>query len=351
MTPDTGQGLTAQAVADLVGGRLFGDGGVVLRRVGGLEGAGPETLAFLVSPRYRPYFRSSRAGAVLLTAALAGEEGGPSTRIVVDDPQRAVLLVLPRLHPAETPLRGVDPTARIGRGARLGAETGIGAHAVVGEGARIGDGTVLEAGAYVGPGVTIGRACRIGPGAVCYPGTVVGDRVEIKAACILGGTGFGYVPGPEGHQRIPHVGRCVVEDDVHIGSHTCVDRGSLDDTVVGSGTRIDNLVHIAHNVRIGKRCLIMATCAVAGSARVGDDVILAGAAGVKDHVTVGDRARISARSVVMSDVPPGETWGGYPARGHREWLRAQAALYRMPDLLRSLQSLIEEQTRRGQNND
>jgi UDP-3-O-[3-hydroxymyristoyl] glucosamine N-acyltransferase len=167
--------------------------------------------------------------------------------------------------------------------------------------------------------------------------------VVLKAGAVIGGQGFGFVSDAGGHHQIPHVAGCIVEDDVRIGSHTCVDRGSLDDTVIGRGTKIDNLVQVAHNVRLGERCLIMACTGIAGSAQIGNDVIVAGHAGIIDHVRIGDGARVGAKSAVFGDVPAGTSVSGHPARSHRQFLRAQGALYRLTPLVTTLERLAAGQ--------
>jgi UDP-3-O-[3-hydroxymyristoyl] glucosamine N-acyltransferase len=171
---------------------------------------------------------------------------------------------------------------------------------------------------------------------------MLADRVIVHAGARLGSDGFGYVFRGGRHEKIPHVGRCIVESDVEIGANTTIDRGSIDDTVIGAGTRIDNLVHIAHNVRIGRLCLIMAQVGIAGSARIDDGAILAGQAGLAGHITIGAGARVAAQAGVFGDMPAGETWSGYPARPHREALRAQAAMFKLPSLLRGLERLLGE---------
>jgi UDP-3-O-[3-hydroxymyristoyl] glucosamine N-acyltransferase len=334
-------GLTAAEVAGLVGGALVGEGGGRLTAVAPLDRAGPGDLSFLAAGRYLPYFHASRAGAVLLTEEHRGAEPGPATRIVVADPHRAVLAVVRRLYPAPPRTPAVHPTAIIGAGAALGREVAIGPRAVVGAGARLGDRVELMAGAVVGDGVAVGEDTVLYPHVVCYPGTVVGARVILHAGVVLGSDGFGYVPGRDRHEKIPHVGRCVIGDDVEIGANTTVDRGSVDDTVVGAGTKIDNLVQIGHNVRIGARCLIMAQVGIAGSTHVEDDVILAGQVGLAGHFTVGRGARIAAQSGVTMDVPAGDTWFGYPARNRREVLRAIAASYRLAAIVDDLEELVK----------
>jgi UDP-3-O-[3-hydroxymyristoyl] glucosamine N-acyltransferase len=188
----------------------------------------------------------------------------------------------------------------------------------------------------------VGDDSRIYPGATLYPGTAVGARVRIHAGVRLGSDGFGYVFRGGAHDKIPHVGRCVVEDDVEIGANSTIDRGSIDDTVIGAGTKIDNLVHVAHNVRIGRLCLIMAQVGIAGSVHVEDGAILAGQVGISGHHTIGAGARLAAQAGVFGDIPAGETWSGYPARPHREALRAQAALFKLPSLLRGIERLLGE---------
>jgi len=333
--------LTAQAVADLVGGRLLGDGTVPVREVATLERAGAEGLSLAISARYAEALRASAAGTVLVPDALAEAPGPGRARIVVSEPYHAMVRVVERLYPRRTPAAGIDPTARIGPGCTLGAGVSLGPFVVLGRGVRLGDRVQLAEGVSLGDGVSIGEDSVLGPRVVCYPEARVGRRVVLKAGAVIGGDGFGYLSGASGHARIPHVGGCLLDDDVEVGSNSCVDRGSLDDTVIGRGTKLDNLVHVGHNVRIGERCLLMAGVGVAGSTRVGNDVILAGHVGVTDHLNIGPGARIAAKSAVFGDVPAGAVMSGHPARSNRQFLRAQAALYRLTPLLSRLERLAE----------
>ena len=332
-------GLTAQAVADLVGGRLLGDGGVVLHAVRPLDRAGPEALSLAISPQYAEQLTASRAGAVLLPDALAGL-GGPATRIIVRDPYAALVRAMGALFPPAAFVPGVDATARIGAGCVLGADVAIGPFSVLGRGVHLGDRCQVAEGVSLGDGVTVGEDTVIGPRVVCYRESRIGRRVVLKAGAVIGGDGFGYLSDAGGHRRIPHVGICVIDDDVEIGSNSTVDRGSVDDTVIGKGTKLDNLVHVGHNVRIGERCLLMAGVGVAGSTRLGNDVILAGHVGVTDHLTIADGARIAAKSAVFGDVPAGAAWSGHPARPHRQFLRAQAALYRLAPIIAGIEKVV-----------
>ena len=341
----TSDGLTAQAVADLVGGRLLGDGGVLLTAVGPIDRAGPGALTLAISPRYADALKSSRAGAVLVPESLAGAPAGPAARIVVADPYGALVLVIRRLFPADSPTPGIDPTARIGPGSVLGAGVSIGPYALLGRGVRLGDRCRLAEGVSLGDGVTVGADTRMDARVVCYPGATIGRAVILKAGAVIGGDGFGYLSRGSGHERIPHVGGCIIGDEVEIGSNSCVDRGSLDDTVIGRGTKLDNLVHVGHNVRIGERCLLMAGVGVAGSTRLGNDVILAGHVGVTDHLNIGDRVQVAAKSAVIGNVPAGSVYSGNPARSNRQVLRAQAALYRLAPIVGELETIVGERRR------
>ena len=336
------QALTASAIAAAVRGTLRGDPDVVVTGVAPLDRAGRHHVTFLASASYVSIFAQCGAGVALVARALAESPGPVLARVIVDDPHEAMLSLLATLHPEPEHVPGIHPTAVIGRGVRLGERVGIAPYVVVGDGARIGADTRLAAHVVVGAGVTIGSRCDVAPGVTLYAGTELHDRVRVHAGARLGSDGFGYVFRDGGHAKIPHVGRCVIHDDVEIGANTTIDRGSIDDTVIGAGTKIDNLVQVAHNVRVGRLCLIMAQVGIAGSARLADGVIVAGQVGIAGHRSIGAGARLAGQAGVFGDVPAGETWSGYPARPHRDALRAQAALFRLPRLLRALERLVEE---------
>ncbi|MEO8195033.1 MAG: UDP-3-O-(3-hydroxymyristoyl)glucosamine N-acyltransferase, partial [Gemmatimonadales bacterium] len=276
------------------------------------------------------------------TPELADAPGNVASRIVVSHPQAALLELLPRFYPPSEAKPGVHTTARIGAGARIGSGVTIDAYAVIGEGAVISDKVWIGSHCVVGDRVRVGESSRLFPGVTLYTGAEIGDRVILHSGVRIASDGFGYVSSASGHRKIPHVGRCIIGNDVEIGANTTIDRGSIDDTMIGEGTKIDNLVQIGHNVRIGKLCLIMAQVGIAGSARVGDGSVLAGQAGLGGHITVGEGARIGGQSGVFGNVPPGESWSGYPARPHRESLRATGALFKLSGMLRKVEQLLEE---------
>ena len=343
-TTDGGEGdfaLTAVAIAEQVGGTVVGDGDVVVDGVAPLDRASRRHLTFLGVAKYAPMLASCDAGIVLVSPELADTPGRVPARVVVPRPQEALLSLLPRFHRAPAGQRGVHATAIIGSDVELGRDVSVGAYSVIGDGVRIGDRTVIGTHCNVAAGVEVGERAHLYPSVTVYSGSRIGNRVTIHAGARIGSDGFGYVQRDGQHLKIPHVGGCILEDDVEIGANTTIDRGSIDDTVVGAGTKIDNLVQIAHNVRIGKACLIMAQVGIAGSVRVEDGAMLLGQVGVSGHHTIGKGARLAAQAGVFGDIPAGETWSGYPARPHKEALRAQAALFKLPNLLRRIERLLD----------
>ena len=333
--------LTAAAIAEVVGGRLIGEGSAGVTGVAPLDRASRRDLSFLGVAKYASMFTTSQAGVVLMSPELAETPGEVSARIIVDRPQESLLALLPRFHRIPPTPPGVHATAVIGAGVHLGNDVAVGPYAVLGDGAQIGAGTIIGPHCVVAAGATLGERCHLYPSVTIYSGSVIGNRVTIHAGARIGSDGFGYVQRDGQHLKIPHVGRCVIEDDVEIGANSTIDRGSIDDTVVGAGTKVDNLVQIAHNVRIGRVCLIMAQVGIAGSVRVEDGAMLLGQVGVSGHHTVGKGARLAAQAGVFGDIPAGETWSGYPARPHKEALRAHAALFKLPSLLRRIERLLE----------
>lgn len=339
--------LTASAVAELVGGRLEGDGALVLSSVNPLDRATDHCLSFLTSSRYLEDFKATRAGAVLVPSSITLPAEPAVVCIVVKDPHAAMAKVVQVMFPEPDRPRTIHPTALIGRGTMLGDDVAIGPGSVIGESCSLGNRVTIGAGVVLEDGVTIGDDSVLHHHIVCYSGTKIGARVRIKSGAVIGGIGFGYISDRSGHHQIPHVGGCIIEDDVHIGANTSIDRGSIGDTVVGRGTKLDNQIHLGHNVQVGERCLLMGGVLVAGSVRIGNDVIVAGASAIAGHLKIGDRARIGAKSGVTTTVPDGSDVSGIPARPHRETLRSQAALFRLAKITDALEALVEREGNHG----
>jgi len=334
--------ITAEAIAALVSGELIGDGKVVVSGIAPLDRADASQLSILSSGRYAPMMATTKAGVVLVDPEFRDAAGAARARIIVKQPLEKLLSLLPRFYPVDAQLPGVASTARIGKGATIGQQASIGEYAIIGANAKLADGVVIGSHCVVGDDASIGEGARLWPGATIYPGATLGARAMVHSGARIGCDGFGYVFRDGAHQKIRHVGRCIIGDDVEIGANTTIDRGSIDDTVIGNGTKIDNLVHIAHNVRIGEKCLLMAQVGVAGSVIVGDGAILAGQAGISGHLSIGAGARVAAQAGVFGDIPAGESWSGYPARPHRESLRASAATFKLAGMMRRLEKLLGE---------
>jgi UDP-3-O-[3-hydroxymyristoyl] glucosamine N-acyltransferase len=340
--PDTQ--LTLARVAELTGGRLEGDGSRRVAAVVPAAEAGEEDLAFLAARRYAAAARGSGAGAFLVSKELE-DHVSDRPRVVVTDGHRALQALLTALHPVEPPEAGVHPTAVLGRRVRLGEGVRIDPYVVLGDDAVVGDGSHLGAHVVLGDGSTVGAGCVLHPHVVLYPGTVVGDRVVLHAGARLGVDGFGWAEVDGVPRKVPQVGGCRVGDDVEVGANSTVDRGSIGSTVVEPHAKLDNLVHLAHNVRLGSGSLLAALVGIAGSTQVGRGVLMGGQAGVINHLRIGDGARIAAAAKVLRDVEAGEVASGHPARPNREYLRKQAHLSRLPRLVARLEELEERLAR------
>jgi len=334
---ERGAGLSLGEIATLVGGepRAGADLDRRIRTVAPLDRAGPSDLAFLESPKYAQQAAATVAGACLTTQRFNDAPPRRVSVLIVREPYRAFVEVARTLFPdALRPSSlfeaggGASSGAHVHPLARLENGVTVDPAAVIGAGAEIGSGTVIGAGAVIGPYVRIGRDCAIGARAAIMH-ALIGDRVIIHPGCAIGQDGFGFVRGPHGAHKVPQVGRVIIQDDVEIGANSTIDRGAIRDTVIGEGTKIDNLVQIAHNVSIGRHCLFAAQVGISGSTTIEDGVIMGGKAGVADHLTVGAGAMLGAKAGVFTDVPPGARWSGYPARSGKQWLREVATLERL----------------------
>jgi UDP-3-O-[3-hydroxymyristoyl] glucosamine N-acyltransferase len=312
-----------------------------------IEDGNAGAVSFIGNPQYEHFLRTTEATAVIVGEQLSIPDFGdrkPPVLLRVKRPYEAFARALEIFKPAKTLIAsGVHPSAVVAESAEVDPSVNIGVNAYISDRVKIGANSNILPGAQIGADTVIGKNCVIHANAVIYDHVEIGDRCVIGPGSVIGYDGFGYVPMGDGsYRKIPQVGNVVLEDDVEIGANTTIDRGSIDDTVIGAGTKIDNLVHVAHNVRIGRLCLLMAQVGIAGSVHVEDGAILAGQAGISGHLTIGGGARIAAQAGVFGSVPAGETWSGYPARPHREALRAQAALFKLPSLIRELERLVEQ---------
>lgn len=332
--------LLREVVSLTAGTLLRGDEQREITGFASLEEAGPFQLSFFGNPKYRKEFLGTKAGAVLVPQGLT-EFPKESALIGVENPVLAFDLVVRRFGAPELPfLPGIHPRAEVHPDVELNPDrVRVDAFAVVEAGSRIGDGTWIGANCYVGHGVTVGGECRLYPLVSLREGTVLGRRVIIHGGCIIGADGYGYEFVEGRHQKIHQAGIVEIEDDVEIGANTTIDRARFGSTLIGAGTKIDNLVQIAHNVQIGKHCLIVAQSGISGSARIGDYVTVAAQTGVAGHIEIGEKAILGGRTGAITDLPGNETYFGYPAKPMREWSRRQMHVKRIPAILERLTAL------------
>ena len=319
-------------LAALVSARLVaaGDGRQTpeLRGVAPLQRASPDEVSFLDNRRYLPLLAQTTAGAVIVAPAFAAAVPVATAALVTAEPYLAWARIAALFHPVVVPVPGIHPTAWVEPSATVDPSAEIGPFAVIGTGARIGAGSLIGAHAVIGAGTAIGERCRIGAH-VSLSHAVIGDRVTLYPGARVGQDGFGFAVSGQGFVSVPQLGRVVIEDDVEIGANATIDRGSAQDTVIGAGSRLDNLVQIGHNVRLGKCCIVVAQAGISGSTELEDFVTIAAQAGLIGHIRVGRRARIGAQAGVMSDVEAGADVIGSPAMPFREFFRNVATLRRL----------------------
>ncbi|HTP52620.1 MAG TPA: UDP-3-O-(3-hydroxymyristoyl)glucosamine N-acyltransferase [Anaeromyxobacteraceae bacterium] len=342
--------FTLEDLAGRVGGRVEGDGSVLIERVRPLEDAGPGDVTFFANRKYRAELEATRASAVIV----AEEEAVPGGRALLRarDPYLAFAKISTLFHPPRESVPEIAPGAVVHESARVHPSAQVMPLAYVGPGARVGARTILY------PGVVLDEEARVGDDCVLYPNVVVRERCTVGDRCILqpgvvvGGDGFGFAFDMEGeggsgprHYKVPQAGIAVVEDDVEIGANSCVDRATLGQTVVRRGAKVDNLVQVGHNVEVGPLSLLAAGTGIGGSTRLGMGVICGGQVGLVGHLQIGDGVRFGAQSGVTNDVAAGETYSGYPAVPHAQWRREVVALHKLPELLKQVKEL-EKQVKR-----
>lgn len=349
LAPSTELVWTSGQLAQMLGAQLVGSADVTLTGIESLERATGESLSFVRDAAFLQRWRNSACGAALVSRrALEGEADpeAPDGRalLIVEDADRALAQMLERLAPPDRVIEGVDeraiidPSASIAPGVGVAAGVTIGAEVVLEEGAQIHAGCVLGEGVRIGarsrlmPNVVVNRDCEIGAGCLLHPGV------------IIGADGFGFLPDPSGKGllKIPHIGNVVIGNDVEIGANSCVDRAKFGSTIVGDGTKIDNLVQIGHGCRIGRACVICGVTGIAGSVVVEDGATIAGCAGIADGLTIGSGAIVAAKAGVMSDVPRGETWFGYPATTATRAMRRVAAMDKVADMLPEIRRIMKD---------
>lgn len=322
---------TLEEIAQLIKGRLFGPPQLIITGVNSPELAKETDICIIYDERFIELVKDRNVGAVVIKEGLSIDK----PHIVVSDP-RAIMPILLNLFVKKRELRGIDKTAIVGNNCNIPETCFIGPYVVIGDNVRLGERVIIMAGSKIGDEVVIGDDSLIGYNVVVEERTVIGKRVKIQHGAVIGKEGFGFYRGKDGYVRIPHLGNVVIEDDVEIGANSVVDRATLGSTVIKRGTKIDSLVLIAHNVDIGEDTAIAGQTGIAGSSKIGNRCMLGGQVGITDHVKVGDDTIIFAKSGVIGDIPSNSIVSGTPARPHKEWLRAQAILLKLPRIIKQL---------------
>ncbi len=323
--------LTLGEIASRLGGRLVSGAGILIEQVGSLEHAGPRQIAFFSGPRYRAQLAATRAGAVVVPAAAAQQTRLP--RIVSDNPYAYFARVSQLLNPAPAPVPGVHATCQIDPTARIAASAKIETGAVVGAGAQLGERAWVGAGCYLGDGVSIGADTRLHPLVTVYAACRIGERVIVHAGAVIGADGFGMANEEGRWLKLPHIGRVLIGDDVEIGANTTIDRGTVDDTVIEQGVKLDNQIQIGHNCRIGAHTAMAGCAGVAGSAVIGRHCTVGGAAVILGHLSLCDGVHVSAGTVISRSIrKPGTYTGMYPFDDNASWARNTALIRHLAEL-------------------
>jgi UDP-3-O-[3-hydroxymyristoyl] glucosamine N-acyltransferase len=336
--------ITLKELADFCGARIVGgDPSMIIHAAADITSAHQGQVTQLTNSRYARYIKESKASACYIAEGFT-IENIPETMalLVCTDPEMSFIKAVELLHPPRDYTRKISPLAVLEANVSLGDDLYVGPYAVIGENASLGDGTEIHAGAYIGNNVKIGENCRIYPYAVIYDDVVVGNNVIIHSGAIIGADGFGYKFRQGAHVKVPQVGNVVIEDNVEIGANTCIDRGALGSTLIGAGSKIDNLVQVGHNNKVGKHVIMCGLTGVSGSCTIEDYAILAGSSGVADHVTIGQGAVVMARSGVAGDVKAGNQVFGSPAKDKKTAYKEQIALSKLPELLKRVKMLEEK---------
>jgi UDP-3-O-[3-hydroxymyristoyl] glucosamine N-acyltransferase len=330
--------FTAAEIAKHLNGEVIGDSSTLLTGFAPADRAKAGDLTFAENAEYLAQAEQSAASAIIVSGA------GTSSKalIVVPNARIAFAKALALFFPEPVPPAGIHPTAAVHPSAKVDASVHVGPYCVIGEGVRIGARSVLQGGNHVGAGSQLGEEVTLFPNVVLYPRTEIGNRVRIHSGTVIGSDGFGYVQDNGVHRKVPQIGNVIIKDDVEIGANVTIDRGALGPTIIGKGTKIDNLVQIAHNVVLGDGCLVISQVGIAGSTKVGNYAIFAGQVGVAGHLRIGNQVQVAAQSGVMNNIPDGEKWLGSPAQPDRQTKRQMIAIQHLPDLLRRVTQLEKQ---------
>ena len=327
--------MTLKEISQVINGELIGDENLIISVVTNINDAEATAITFAVEPHLEAA-KNSKAGAIIVERNVADFK---QNIIKVDNPRVAFMKLLVLFAPTVTIKKEVHPTAIVGENVELGENVAIMPYVVIADNVKIGDNTVLYSHSFIGEKTVIGKDSVIYPNVTVREGAQIGNAVIIHSGAVIGSDGFGFVTQAGKHNKVPQVGNVIIEDNVEIGANVAIDRATTGSTIIKSGTKVDNLVHIAHNVVIGENGLVVAQTGIAGSTIVGSNVTFAGQCGCVGHIKIGDNTVIAARSAPINDVPANSFYAGFPAKPHKEWLRTKAGVNKVPDMLKKIKEL------------
>lgn len=330
--------FSVEELAKRIDGTVHGDGTVEIEETRSLEQSDTHAISFAIG-EYCEYVAQSKAGAIIVEAPI---EGVTIPQIVVENAKSAFANVLELFHPPVVFESGIHPTAIVGNNVTFGKNVTVGPYCVIYDNAIIGDDVTLHAYVYIGHNVRIGEGSTIYAGTIVHENSILGKRVVLRAKAVIGGEGFGFATENGKHTHIPQVGNVVLEDDVEVGSCSTIDNATMGSTLVRRGTKIDNLVHLGHNVEIGEDCFLIAQVGIAGSTKCGNHVIFAGQTGCTGHITIGDNVTFAGKTGITGNVPSNGTYAGYPMRPHKDWLKISAYETKLPQMAKTIKALEKE---------
>jgi len=336
-----GRRRTLRELAASAGGTVVGRDDVEIDRVSAVDDASPGSLTFAVDPRWVEKALASDASALIVPTGSRDAARGEKSLIVVDDVRAALAAVLRSFAPDLPAGEATHPSAVVASGVTRGKDVWIGPGVIVGQGARLDDGAILLAGSYVGREASIGKRTLLHPRAVVLDECVVGDDCVLNAGCVIGADGFGFVRVGDEHVKIPQIGNVVIGDRVEVGACSAIDRAVTGSTTIGSGTKIDNLVQIGHNVQVGENCVLCGQVGIAGSAKIGRGVTAAGQTGIAGHLEIGEYSLLLARAGVTQSIPPHSRVSGFPAQPHRAVMEQQVLLRKVPKVVDQVRALMD----------
>ncbi|MDP4184395.1 MAG: UDP-3-O-(3-hydroxymyristoyl)glucosamine N-acyltransferase [Bacteroidota bacterium] len=343
--------ISAQNIAQLINGEVEGDGEVQVSDVSKIEQGRPGTLTFLANPQYTKYIYDTKASVVLVSKDFIPEKELTCTLIRVENPYHALATLLDFYVQSKPKKTGIENPSYISSTAQVGDNAYIGAFAYLGQNVKLGKNVKVYPHVYVGDNVVVDDDTILFAGAKVYEGCKIGKSCIIHAGAVIGADGFGFAPDQEGHyKKIPQVGYVEISDNVEIGANTTIDRGSMGNTIIGEGTKLDNLIQIGHNVEVGKDTVIVSQVGVAGSSKIGNNCMIGGQVGISGHLHIGNRVQVGAQSGIMHDINDGEVLLGSPSMGHRQFFKTMAVFRKLPEIFRELNSLsVEVKKLKGSN--